>query len=146
MDPFARKMVLGAVAFGSVMVLMAGVLSVVYFHLHPQCNEQVLTQSLSPDKKWAATAMERRCGENGPFLLHVNLRAAEDPVRLDFFSGHASEGEVLLMEEETAAEVPELDWRSADQLIIRCSRCSSSFARTLNGHWQSVDIRYEAAR
>ena len=74
MDPFARKMIVGALAFGSAMLLMAAALAVVYFHMHPQCSEQVLAEAISPDKRWIAAALERRCGDNAPFLLHVNLR------------------------------------------------------------------------
>ena len=143
MDPFAKKMIFGALGFGSAMLLMAGALSVVYFHLHPQCSEQVLAEAISPDKKWIAAAMERRCGDNEPFLLHVNLRPAQQPIRLGYFSGSASEGEIFLGEEDTPAETPDLEWSSPDQLRIRCARCSSAFARAMNERWQSLHIRYE---
>lgn len=139
-------MILGALVFGSVMLLMAGALSVVYFHMHPQCSEQVLAEATSPDQRWIAAAMERRCGDNSPFLLHVNLRPAGQPIRLGYFSGHASEGEILLLEEETAAEIPDMDWSSSDQLHIRCPRCSAAFARAINERWQSIHIRYAAER
>jgi hypothetical protein len=146
MDPFARKMVVGSLAFGCAMLLMAAALAVVYFHMHPQCSEQVLAEAISPDKRWIAAALERRCGGNAPFLLHVNLRPAEQPIRLGYFSGHASEGEIFLVEEDTPADVPQLEWRSPDRLDIRCARCSSAFARTMNQRWQSVSIRYAPAR
>ncbi len=142
MDPFAKKMVLGALAFGSAMLLMAAALSVVYFHLHPRCSEQALAEAISPDKQWVAAAMERRCGDNAPFLLHVNLRSAAQPIRLGYFSGHASEGEIFLVEEDTPAETPTLVWSSSDQLIVRCPRCDSQFAQIMNQRWQSVHIRY----
>src|SRR5215813_13301332 len=145
MDPFARKMIVGALAFGSAMLLMAAALAVVYFHMHPQCSEQVLAEAISPDKRWIAAALERRCGDNAPFLLHVNLRAAEQPIRLSYFSGHASDGEIFLVEEDTPADAPVLEWSSADQLDIRCPRCSSALARVMNERWQSVHIRYSAA-
>jgi hypothetical protein len=146
MDPFARKMIVGALAFGSTMLLMAAALSVVYFHMHPGCSEQVLAEAISPDKRWIAAALERRCGDNAPFLLHVNLRPAGQPIRLGYFSGRASEGEIFLVEEDTPADVPALEWSSHDQLDVRCPHCSSTFARTMNKRWQSVHIRYVAAR
>jgi hypothetical protein len=79
-------------------------------------------------------------------LLHVNLRPAEEPIRLGYFSGHAGEGEIFLVEEETAADAPALEWSSPDQLDIRCPRCNSAFARTMNERWRSIHIRYAAAR
>src|SRR5215475_14301488 len=146
MDPFARTMIAGALAFGSAMLLMAVALGVVYFHVHPQCSEQVLAEATSPDRRWIAAALERRCGDNAPFMLHVNLRPVEQPIRLGYFSGHASEGEIFLVEEDTPADVPALDWSSSKQLDIRCPRCSSAFARAMNQSWQSVHIRYAVAR
>ncbi len=143
MDPFAKKMLLGALAFGSAMLLMAAALSVVYFHLHPRCGEQALAEAISPDKQWVAAAMERRCGDNSPFLLHVNLRPAEQPIRLGYFSGQAGEGEIFIVEEDTPAEIPALEWSLPDQLIVRCPRCSSRFAQIIHQRWQSVHIRYE---
>lgn len=146
MDPFARKMIVGALAFGSAMLLMAAALSVVYFHMHPACSEQVLAEAISPDKRWIVAALERRCGDNAPFLLHVNLRPAGQPIGLGYFSGRATKGEVFRVEEDTPADVPALEWSSPDQLDIRCQRCSSTSAKTMNQRWQSVHIRYKAAR
>src|SRR5260370_7315734 len=85
MDPFAKKMVLGALAFGSAMLLMAAALSVVYFHLHPRCSEQALAEAISPDKQWVAPAMERRCGDTPPFLLPSNLPSTPHPLHLSYF-------------------------------------------------------------
>src|SRR5260370_31780538 len=138
MDPFAKKMVLGALAFGSAMLLMAAALSVVYFHLHPRCSEQALAEAISPDKQWVAAAMERRCGDNAPLLLHGNLRPAAQPIRPGYFSGHASEGEIFLVEETTPAETPTLQLSSSDQLIARCPHCRSQLAHLLNHRSQSV--------
>jgi hypothetical protein len=150
MDPFARKMIFGAIAFGSSMLLMAGGLSVVYFHMHPRCSEQVLSESISPDKQWIGAVMERRCGEESPFLIHVNLRPAQQAIRLGYFSGQASEGEIFVTEEVFVAgealpsAIPKLEWSSADQLNIKCSHCNSAFARAQSERWQSVRIRYSA--
>lgn len=146
MDPFARKMIFGALGFGSAMLLMAGALAVVYFHLRPQCSEQVLAEAISPDNKWIAAAMERRCGDDKPFLLHVNLRPAQQPVRLGYFSGRATEGEIFLAEEDTLAETPDLEWNSPEQLHVRCGRCSSASAQALQESWQTLHIRYDTGR
>jgi len=143
MDPFARKMISGALVFGAVMVLMAAVLSVVYFHLYPRCSEQVMAEDTSPDGQWIAAVMERRCGPESPFLLHVNLRQAGQPISLGYFSGLATDGEVLVVEEETAGAIPELEWKSAHELTIRCPRCSSSFAQKMDERRGPILIRYQ---
>jgi hypothetical protein len=144
MDPFAKKMIYGALVFGSVMALMAAAVSVVYFHLYPKCAEQVLSQATSPDKKWIAAVLERRCGEESPFLLHVNLRGAEQySVQLGYFSGRATDGEIFVVEGDAAGPLPVLEWTSPSQLTIRCAHCSSAFARKLDERWGTVLVRYE---
>jgi hypothetical protein len=143
MDPFAKKMVSGALVFGSGMVLMAAVLSVVYFHLNPRCSEQVMAEAASPDQQWIAAVLERRCGPESPFLLHVNLRPAQQPISLGYFSGLASDGEVLVVEEETAGVGPELEWNSSRELTIRCPRCSSSFAQKMDERLGPILMRYQ---
>ena len=143
MDPFAKKIVFGALIFGSVMVLMAAALSVFYFHFYPRCLEQVMAQATSPDQQWIAAVMERRCGPESPFLLHVNLRQAGQPISLGYFSGKAGDGEVLVVEEETAGTIPELQWDSAHQLTVRCPRCSSSFAQKMDERWGPILVRYQ---
>src|SRR5215472_9779971 len=141
MDPFARKMIFGAIGYGSSMLLMAGALTVVYFHLHPRCSERVLSETVSPDKQWIAAVMERRCGEESPFLVHVNLRPARQDIRLGYFSGQASEGEIFVAEEVFVAgiaspsAIPTLEWSSSDQLNVKCLRCSSAFAQAQSGRW-----------
>jgi|SRR5215471_19152073 len=143
MDPFAKKIVFGSLIFGSAMVLMAAALSVVYFHLYPRCSEQVMAEAPSPDQQWIATVLERRCGPESPFLLHVNLRRAGQPISLGYFSGLASDGQVLVVEEETTGIVPDLEWNSSRELTIRCSRCSSSFAQKMDQRLGPILIRYQ---
>jgi hypothetical protein len=141
-DSFARKMVLGAMAFGSAMALMAGALTVVYVHAHPRCSEQVLAQTDSPDGKWTAALMERRCAEDTPFFIHVNLRSAGEPLRLGFFSGRADEGEVFLAEEDVPRVTPALEWTAHDELTIQCSRCRATMVHKSDERWGSLTLRY----
>lgn len=129
-------------AFGSAMALMAGALSVVYMHTHPLCADQVLAQADDPGGKWTATLMERRCGEDAPFLLHVNLRPAGEALRLGFFSGRAEEGEVFLIEEDTQRATPALQWTAPDELTIQCSRCRATLARKRDERWRGVKVGY----
>jgi len=143
MDPFARKMILGMVAFGSAFLLMAGALSVVYFHHRPRCGEAVVSEATSPDKQWTSAVMERRCGEESPFFVHVNLRPAAEPIRLSYFSGRADQGEVFLAEQESPDIAPELEWSSPTQLTVRCSRCRAALVQKRDERWGPVEVRYQ---
>ncbi len=140
MDPFARKMIIAGLAFGAAMLLMAGAVSVLYFHYHPQCSEQVFSQARSSDGQWAAAVMERRCGEDSPFFIHVNLRPAAEPIRLGYFSGRAEEGEVFVAEEDTTDTDPALEWSAPRQIAIRCPRCRAAQKR--EEHWGPITLRY----
>lgn len=141
MDAFARKMVLSAFAFAGAMLLMAGALSVVYFHAHPRCSEQVLSELRSPDQRSAAAVMQRRCGEDQPFLVHVNLRPAGGPLTLGYFSGEAAEGEVFVSEQDNLDVAPALRWDSPEQLTILCP--GYGLVRKRDQSWEGIRVRYE---
>jgi hypothetical protein len=143
MDPFARKMILGATTFGIIMACMAGALSVVYFHARPRCSEQGLAEAPSPNHQWTAAAMQRRCGENSPFLLHVNVRPAGTPVKLGFFSGRAEQGEVFVAEQDEFGVALDLEWTGPDVLTIKCQRCRISDVQKREDHIGAIAIRYE---
>jgi hypothetical protein len=143
MDPFARKMIFGSLAFGSAMLLMAGGLSVVYFHNRPRCSEQVLSQTTSPDGQWTAAVMERRCGDDSPFFIHVNLRPATEPLRLGYFSGRADVGEVFVVEEDTQGMAPVLAWSSRDQLTVQCPRCRAAQVEKREDRLGAISIEYQ---
>jgi hypothetical protein len=145
MDPFARKMILGSVTFGIIMGLMAAALSVVYFHARPRCSEQVLAESPAPDGQWTAAALQRRCGDDAPFLVHVNVRPAAAPIRLGYFSGRATEGEVFVAEQDAPEVVPDLAWIGPTTLTIRCPGCRASEVQKRDDHIGAITIRYELA-
>jgi len=136
-------MVLGSLAFGSVMLLMAGTLAVVYFHERPRCDDQVMAETESPNRQWVATVFERKCDESSEWLVHVNLRQATEPIRFGYFSGKAAEGEVFSLELESRDQIPMLDWISPDHLRIICRNCRDSSIRKREEHWQSVGVLYE---
>ena len=136
-------MVLGAFAFGATMLLMAGALSIVYFHTHPRCSDQVLSELSSPDRRWTAAVMQRRCGDEAPFLVHVNLRPVGGPLSLGYFSGRADDGEVFVAEQENLDTFPTLRWDSASQLSIGCPDCRPSRVQKRQERWGPVTVRYE---
>jgi hypothetical protein len=136
-------MILGTLAFSLAMLLFAGALSVVYFHHRPRCSEAALSEAASPDKRWTATILQRRCGDESPFFIHVNLRPATESLRLGYFSGRADEGEVFLAEQESPDVAPELEWSSPTQLTVRCSRCRAAPVQKRDEHWGPVQVRYQ---
>jgi hypothetical protein len=146
MDPFARKMILGSITFGIIMACMAAALSVVYFHARPQCSEQVLAEAPGPNGQWTAAAFQRRCGQDSPFLVHVNVRPAPAPIRLGFFSGRATEGEVFVAEQEAPEVVPDLEWTGPAALTIRCRDCRASEVQKRDDHIGAITIHYELGR
>ncbi|HET9364234.1 MAG TPA: hypothetical protein VFP71_04505, partial [Candidatus Angelobacter sp.] len=116
MDPFARKMIQGTFVYGSVMLVMFAVLTGVYLHTRPRCSDRVVAEATNPSNQWTATVMERRCGEDAPFLTHVNLRSAGTDLQRGFFSGSAAEGEVFLVEQDAASTGITLQWIAPDTL------------------------------
>jgi hypothetical protein len=143
MDPFARKMIRGAFAYGLGMLLMFAILTVVYFHLRPACPDRVLARADSPDKQWSAAILERRCGVEAPFVTHVNLRPAAQSLALGFFSGQAKAGNVFLVEQDAAGAGVAVIWTAPDTLTVICPRCDRHFVRQADAQWGTVRIRYE---
>jgi len=142
MDPFARKMIYGSFVYGSMMLVMFAVLTVVYLHTRPRCSDRVVVESTDLSAQWAATVMERRCGVEAPFLTHVNLRPAGKDLNTGFFSGLASEGEFFLIEQDAAGAGITLQWTSPTRLSIRCPHCNAAFLRKRDERWGNVVIEY----
>ena len=143
MDPFARKMVYGSFVYGSIMLVMFAVLTVVYLHTRPRCSDRVVAESTDQAGHWTATIMERRCGAEAPFFAHVNLRPAGRDLTTGFFSGSATEGEVFVLEQDAAGTGITLHWASPTALIIVCPHCSRSLLRKDDERWGSVTINYD---
>ncbi|HMF89637.1 MAG TPA: hypothetical protein VKL40_03265 [Candidatus Angelobacter sp.] len=159
MDIFARKMLIGAGAFGLAMVLMAGTLTAIYYHYRPPCGEAMVSDVTSPDGRWKAVAMERRCGDESPFYIHVNLIPAGEPIPVAFLTGRSVEGEVFLVEEEPSDMNSTLDWRSPSRrsnptlewtspgsLTIHCPRCRAELVSKRKERWGPVQVQYELRR
>lgn len=143
MDPFARKMIYGSLVYGGMMLVMFAVLSVVYLHSRPRCSDRVVGETSSPNGKWMATVMERRCGTDAPFFTHVNLRPAAEELSRGFFSGSSTQGEIFLIEQDAAGAGVTLSWAAPDTLSIRCSRCTAALVKQRNDRWGNVVIRYD---
>jgi hypothetical protein len=143
MDPFARKMVYGSFVYGGMMLVMFAVLTVVYLHTRPRCADRVVVDSTDQSGQWTATMMERRCGAEAPFFTHVNLRPAGQDLRLGFFSGSATEGEIFAVEQDAAGAAITVHWTSPTALSIICPHCSPGLVRKHDERWGNVNISYD---
>jgi hypothetical protein len=141
MDPFARKMWRFGFAFAGLMLILFVSLTIIYVHEWPSCSDRVVGESNSPDQKWIAAILERRCGAEAPFITQVNLRAA-GPLQRGFFSGQAQQGTVFMVEQDAAGAGIAVDW-SADILTVRCPRCNLRFIRQGDQQWNDVKIQYQ---
>ena len=142
MDPFARKMIHSTVIYGTVLILMFAVLTVVYFHLRPRCSDDVISEITSPDKQWIAAIMQRRCGEESPFYTHVNLRPAQESIRRGFFTGEAGGGEVFRIEQDARSAQISVQWTAPGRVAIGCSHCQIPFLQKKSEHWRGLVIAY----
>jgi hypothetical protein len=145
-DPFARKMIYGSLVYGGMMLLMFAVLTVIYLHTRPRCSDRVVGETSSPDGKWMATILERRCGAEAPFFTHVNLRPAGEDVKHGFFSGKTVEGEIFLIELDAAGAGITLTWTAPDKLTVRCPGCSASVVQRHDERWGLIAIHYEPSQ
>jgi len=143
MDAFARKMVLGSFVYGGMMLVMFAVLTVVYLHMRPRCSDRVVAEATDPAKHWTAAVMERRCDAEAPFFTHVNLRPAAEDLKLGFFSGSSTEGEIFLIEQDAAGASITLNWTTPNTLSIRCSRCTAALVQKRDQRLGSIVINYD---
>ena len=143
MDPFARKMVYGSFVYGGMLIVMFAVLTVVYLHTRPRCSDRVVAESTDQGAQWTATLLERRCGAEAPFFTHVNLRPTGKDLNTGFFSGSVTEGEVFVLEQDTAGAGVTLHWKSPMALSIICPRCSPSLVKKHDERWGNVIIEYD---
>lgn len=142
MDPFARKMIRSSLIFAAVMVLILAVMTVFYVRIRPRCNDDVISETISPDQRWIAAIMQRRCGDESPFYTHVNLRPAQAPIRRAFFTGEASDGEVFRIEQDARSAEITVQWTAPDRVVIGCSHCQIAFLQKKSEKWRDVTVSY----
>lgn len=135
-------MIHGSLAFAAVLVVMFAVLTVLYLHYRPRCSDQVIADQRSPDGRWATAVMEARCGQDQPFITHVNLRPSGESVKLGYFSGKADDGEVFFLEQDAQSANVVVSWTEPNHLAISCSHCQLAFLRKRLEHWGDVTITY----
>src|SRR5579884_153407 len=128
-DPFARRMIQGSLAFASVLLVMFAVLTAVYLHTRPRCSDRVVAEAASPNKKWTAALLERRCGEDTPFYAHVNLRGAGEELQRGYFSGAVDGGKIFEIEQDAAGAGVSLRWGAPGMLVIECRRCEAALLK-----------------
>jgi hypothetical protein len=142
MDPFARKMWRAGFGFAGLMLALFASLTIVYMHEQPSCPDRVVMESDSPDKKWTAAILERRCGAEAPFVTQVNLRPA-GPLLRGFFSGQARQGSVFVVEQDAAGAGITTAWSRENALLVRCTACNAAFVRQRDPQWDGIQIQYQ---
>jgi hypothetical protein len=143
MDPFAKKMWSAGLAYAALLAAMAAVLTVAYIHERPRCGDRIVTESSSPDRRWIAAVIERRCGEESPFITQINLRPGDTKLMRGFFSGQASQDNVFTIEQDAAGAGFTLQWNGADQLIVHCRHCDRNYVRRQDPQQGTLMIRYD---
>ena len=138
MDPFARKMWRGGLAFSALLAALAGALTVYDVHARPRCGDRSVSESTSPDKHWTATVLERRCGEDAPFITQVNLRQGGTKLERGFFSGQANDNNVFTVEQDAAGAGLQLRWNDTGELTISCRHCDPNYVRRQDTRLQNT--------
>ncbi len=142
MDPFARKMWRFGFGFAGLMLLLFAILTASYVHQGPKCPDRGIAETDSPEHKWVAAVLERRCGAESPFVTRVNLRPPGSLQR-GFFSGQVNSGTVFVVEQDAQGAGITLLWSGDYALTIRCAQCNRTFIRQRDQQWGPVSIRYE---
>jgi len=143
MDPFAKKMWRAGLSYAGLLLLLAVAATVGYVHKRPRCGDRVVSESASPDRRWTATILERRCGDDAPFVTRINIRNGDAQLIRGFLSGQANENNVFTIEQDAADAGFNLDWNSPDQLTIRCRHCDPRYVHQQDSQHGSLAIRYE---
>lgn len=143
MDPFAKKMWRAGFAYAGLLAAMAAVLTVTYVHERPRCGDRIVAESSSPDRRWIAAVIERRCGEDSPFITQINLRRGDTKLVRGFFSGQAAQDNIFMIEQDAAGAGFTLQWNGADQLTVRCRHCDRNYVRRQDPQQGTLMIRYD---
>ncbi len=143
MDPFARKMWRAGLAYAVLLMAMGAALTVVYVHERPRCGDRRVKESNSPDRRWTAAVLERRCGEDAPFITLINLRDGGTKLVRGFVSGQANQNNVFMVEQDAAGAGLQLDWNGSGELTIHCPHCDANYVRRQDPQHGGLKIRYE---
>lgn len=145
MDPFARNMLRSTLAFAIALLVIFAAMTVAYIHVHPPCPDTVLGQSAGTAGRFTAAVLQRRCGEDAPFISQVSLRASSEGLQRGFFSGQVNQGIVFRVEQDAAGAGLAVNWTGPEELTIRCPRCEQAFIQQHDKSWGAVRIVYQAS-
>lgn len=142
MDPFARKMWRAGLVYAGLLAVMAFTLTVVYLHKRPRCGDRIVSESNSPDRRWTATVLERRCGDDAPFITQINVRDGGTKLERGFLSGQTNENNVFLLEQDAAGAALQFEWNGHDKLTIHCEHCDVRYLRRHEPQHGQLKITY----
>lgn len=121
----------GALALAVVVTVVAFALSA-YIALSPECVDEVLTESASPDGMHTATVFRRNCGATAAFAYGVSLRSEADP---------RSATDVVLFARGPAPHFS-IIWSADDRLEITSAGTKEYAVRA--DRWKEVEIVYSS--
>lgn len=127
MDPFARKMWRAGLAYAGLLIALAAALTATYVHSRPRCGDRTVSESVSPDRRWTAAVLERRCGEDTPFITQINLRIGDQKLERGFFSGQANKNNIFAVEQDAAGAGITFEWNTRDLLTVHCRHCDTKY-------------------
>lgn len=111
-------------------------LAVGHFAMSSGCEEETISELLSPDGKLAITVFHRNCGALHSYVMHANIRdaGASFIVARD---GAINQGQILQVAGEVAI-TPE--WDGAKKLLLKCKGCEANAPVLLVNQFGDVAI------
>lgn len=103
----------------------------------PNCEEEILQQSVSPDRKSLSVVFQRNCGATTAYVTHVNIRSLNKDFVRD--NGVILEGQVLLSRSRVRVTT---DWLSSSELRIRCEGCQKNELPRSTQEWRGIKVNY----
>jgi hypothetical protein len=145
-DPFARKMWQAGLGFAAGMFVMFLALTAVYFHVRPRCPDKLISEVPSSDRLWTASVLQRRCGDEAPFITSVSIRPGNSPLKRGFFSGQLEQPPIFTIEQDARGAGITVQWSGSDQLTVGCRNCAARYVRRQDARSGAVTIVYQFAR
>lgn len=97
------------------------------------CSNVIVSEAVSPDKKYTATIFERNCGATTPFIQIVSLRFTKSKFNPENYSDW-----VFTIHGKTAVK---LNWEDTNKLII--SFAGTGDQPTKHANWREISISYK---
>lgn len=102
------------------------------FPLLYDCEEEVISQSMSPNQEYAATLVERNCGATTGYAAIVRMH----PV-----SAISTDDQDMIFAVDGDYEI-KMEWSSNSSLRIICEKCIPNDIYKQENMWRDIEITY----